>query len=325
VDSYGDLTWRPLTLDDVPALTRLLADAEKVDDTGEHNDEDDVRQWLQTPSIDLARDSSGVFTADGELLAAGLVMAPEHVRTEDRIHLDGIVHPSARRRGIGTQLLRWQEERAGALHAARFPGLPGEATLGTADSVASKIALAAANGYRDIRWWNEMRRDLTAPPPPVPGVPGGLRLQTFTPEWNERTRLAHNAAFADHFGSTERGPEVWNHWFTSANHFKPDQSFLLVDGDEIAAYLLTHFFPAEEAATGRRSAWIGQLGTLAGWRRRGLGTLLLAHALAAYRSTGYDTADLGVDTENATGALRLYERLGFVPIRRSITSVKPLA
>jgi mycothiol synthase len=319
-----DLTWRPLTTADVPALTRLLAAAEKVDDKGEHSDEDEVAEWLSSPGIDLATDSLGGFDVDGSLVAAGLVMAPERVRTEDRISIDGIVHPAARRQGIGTRLLHWQEERAAAVHAARFPSLPGETELGSVETIASKRALAAANGYRDIRWWSDMRRDLSGPLPPMPPVPDGLRVQRFTPEFIEPARVAHNEAFSEHFGSSERSPEIWTHWFVSESHFRPEISFLVLDGDEIAAYQLAHFYPADAAATGRRTAYIGQLGTRAPYRRRGLGSLLLATGLAAFKEAGYDVAELGVDTENATGALGLYERIGFVPVRRSVTSVKPL-
>ena len=320
-----ELTWRALTKDDVPAAVRLYVDSEKVDDTGEHADESDMAEYLDSPGFDPATDTTGAFGPDGSLLAMGLVLAADHARTEDRIQLDGVVHPSVRRQGIGTRLLRWQEERAAELHRARFPSLPGETQLGTVDTIESKIALAAANGYRDIRWWNEMRRDLALSLPAVPPVPSGLRVTTVGPEWIEPARVAHNDAFSEHFGSSERDPDVWAHWFVNPSHFEPGISFLVLDGDAIAAYMLVHFYPADHAATGRRTAYIGQLGTLGPWRRRGLGTLLLATGLAAFASAGYDVAELGVDTENATGALGLYERIGFVPVRRSVTSVKPIA
>lgn len=54
----------------------------------------------------------------------------------------------------------------------------------------------------------------------------------------------------------------------------------MLDGDEVAAYLLSYLYAADVEATGIREAWVGQLGTRARWRRRGLGTLLLAAALA---------------------------------------------
>jgi mycothiol synthase len=318
-----DLTWRPLTKDDVPAITRLLAEAEKVDDTGEHFDEDDVAEWMDSPGMDLATDSLGAFDPHGAPVAVGTVEAPERVRTEDRITLNGVVDPAARRRGIGARLLRWQEERAAALHRARFPDLPGETQLSAYESVTSQRALAAAAGYRDIRWWNEMRHDL-ATLPEVPPVPAGLQVRPVTPELIEPLRVAHNEAFAEHFGSSERSPEIWTHWFTNPSHFRAEISFVVLDGDRIAAYQLAHFYPADAAATGHRTAYIGQLGTRAAYRRRGLGTLLLATGLAAFKEAGYAVAELGVDTANVTGALGLYERIGFVPVRRSVTAVKPI-
>jgi ribosomal protein S18 acetylase RimI-like enzyme len=61
-----------------------------------------------------------------------------------------------------------------------------------------------------------------------------------------------------------------------------------------------------------------------GWRRRGLGPLLLAAALRSYRSAGYERSALVVDTGNATGALRLYERAGYAVKDSSVTWTKPL-
>ena len=46
------------------------------------------------------------------------------------------------------------------------------------------------------------------------------------------------------------------------------------------------------------------------WRRRGLGRLLLLTAFAALRERGYAEAVLGVDSDNETGAVGLYEGLG---------------
>ncbi|HET9939129.1 MAG TPA: GNAT family N-acetyltransferase, partial [Gaiella sp.] len=52
------------------------------------------------------------------------------------------------------------------------------------------------------------------------------------------------------------------------------------------------------------------LGVLAEHRGNGLGTALLVTAFAAFRGRGLSRAGLGVDAENTTGAVRLYERAG---------------
>jgi len=53
------------------------------------------------------------------------------------------------------------------------------------------------------------------------------------------------------------------------------------------------------------------VGTRATGRKRGIATALLATALSAARAEGYDQASLGVDADSLTGAVRLYERVGF--------------
>jgi ribosomal protein S18 acetylase RimI-like enzyme len=60
------------------------------------------------------------------------------------------------------------------------------------------------------------------------------------------------------------------------------------------------------------------------WRRRGLATALIAASFPAMRARGMKEAALGVDTENVSGALRVYERCGFQPVSRSTLFRKPL-
>ena len=62
--------------------------------------------------------------------------------------------------------------------------------------------------------------------------------------------------------------------------------------------------------------WVGTLGVRPGWRRRGLGETLLRASFRALHERGLRRVGLGVDTENVTGALRLYERVGMRPVRR---------
>jgi mycothiol synthase len=100
-------------------------------------------------------------------------------------------------------------------------------------------------------------------------------------------------------------------------------SWLVLDGDEVVAYLLSYFWEADATATGVREAFVGQLGVRPRWRRRGLGGLLLATALRSYRAAGYKRAALTVDTANATGALGLYERAGFAVKNTYATRIKP--
>ena len=55
------------------------------------------------------------------------------------------------------------------------------------------------------------------------------------------------------------------------------------------------------------------------WRRRGLGEALLRESFLRFAERGKRAAGLGVDAENTTGAVALYERVGMHVVRRSDT------
>lgn len=55
---------------------------------------------------------------------------------------------------------------------------------------------------------------------------------------------------------------------------------------------------------------MGALGVRPAWRGRGLGRALLVHAFGDFHRRGERRVGLGVDSENATGATRLYESVG---------------
>jgi len=61
------------------------------------------------------------------------------------------------------------------------------------------------------------------------------------------------------------------------------------------------------------------------WRRRGLARALIAASIAVLREQGMTEGALGVDTENPSGALRLYESCGFLAVKREAAYRKPLA
>jgi mycothiol synthase len=318
------LTWRALTTEDARALTRAYAAVEAVDHTGEHYSEQDIRDELEDESVDLRRDTLAALAPEGELVAFAWVHGSVEVHDLDRIDAAGAVVPAARGRGLGRRLLEWAGERAASLHTERHPDIPGVVCVDVHESNPAKQALVQAAGYEATRWWYKMARNLDDPFPDVPPTPPGLTLAPYTADRDEAVRQAHREAFAGHWGATPPDEQRWSHRYTGTQTFRPDVSWLVLNGEEVAAYLLTSFWEADAAATGVREAFVGQLGVRPAWRRRGLGGLLLATALDSYRAAGYARSVLTVDTGNATGALRLYERAGYAVKDTSVVWTKPL-
>jgi ribosomal protein S18 acetylase RimI-like enzyme len=128
------------------------------------------------------------------------------------------------------------------------------------------------------------------------------------PEGDADLRIAHaihEAAFAEHYDSQPRTFEEW----TAAGRGRHEQpvswiaSVLHEDGSaEDVGVVLSRYRDT--------MGWIRMLGVLAEARGRGIGSLLLRLAFHGFAEAGQDTVGLGVDTENATGALGVYERAG---------------
>src|SRR4051812_15962765 len=118
-----DLTWRPLTLDDVPALTRLYEVAEEVDRTGDHFSEEDLREELKGPTIDLARATVGAWAGD-RLAGYGLIGRRDAADPVHMVRLQSVVHPEHRNDAVGAQLIEWFTRTSREVSERAFPGAP---------------------------------------------------------------------------------------------------------------------------------------------------------------------------------------------------------
>ncbi|MGY1602414.1 GNAT family N-acetyltransferase [Geodermatophilus sp. SYSU D00815] len=317
LDLPPGLTSRPLTPDDVDDAAALLAVAEEVDDTGENYDADDLTEWWVNELVDLRNDSLAVHGPDGALVAWATAIAPPTFRDAFSVHLEARVRPEHRRRGIGRALLDWQLARGAEIHAERHPEAPGLLTVVVPETMPGLAALVDRAGLTAVRWYRQMERPL-ADLPPVPDV-AGVELAPFTWERDDEVRRAHNAAFSRHHGSSERDPASWQTLFTGQRAFRPDLSTLVLADGAVVAYALVYVYEADTRATGVEEAHYGQIGTLPEARGRGLASAAIVRSLQLAAASGCGRASLQVDSENVTGALRLYEALGF-GVRRTQVS-----
>jgi ribosomal protein S18 acetylase RimI-like enzyme len=178
-------------------------------------------------------------------------------------------------------------------------------------------------GLRQTRWYADMERPLTDLPPSRPV--DGVELVPFSWDRDDEVRRAHNAAFTEHHGSSERDVASWQVMFTGQPSFRPDLSVLAVQDGAVVGYALAYVSEAAVAVTGVRETWFGQIGVLPAARGRGLGSAVITAALRAAAAADCHAAGLEVDTENVTGALGLYERLGFTRRRTLASWTRPLA
>jgi mycothiol synthase len=308
-----DISLRPLARSDIPAWADLLAAIEKVDRTGEHYAAADLAEQMANPGVEVGKDFVGAFDVGGQMVGYYSILPRGAADGHYKVDMQGSVLPARRAQGIGALLVTGMVERSAVARDERRPDLPARLFAAGLSFDLAQADLLASVGMRGERWTFMMRTPLDAIPPARP-LPAGYRLRGYDGSMTDALREAHNAAFLDHPNFTPWSEVMWQQSVTESRSFRPNLCFVVSpDGsDEIVAYVQTAEFDADLAATGRREAYVGKVGTLRGHRGKGLATALLGHALHAYRDAGYDEASLAVDSENPTGALDVYRIVGFV-------------
>lgn len=309
---------------DFPAAAELISDAHAHDDVDWLPSHATLaHEWGRTSAFDPAAD---VLIAESGGLAVGLVAVEWRSRHTIVVHQVEIwVRPSARRNGIGGTLLRWAEDHARETVAAGIGGpmdLPHQiGGWGDAD-VPGHAQLAASRGYRVNRYGFEMRRRIDDPIPAAE-LPDGLEVRLVRAEQHRTIWDADVEAFRDHFEASVRTEADYEQWITSPTL---DTSLWQVawDGDEVAGSVMTSINAEENEKLGLNIAWLDHISVRRPWRKRGVASALIASTLGILRERGMDIAALGVDAENPTGALRVYEAMGFARHKTGISYRKPL-
>jgi mycothiol synthase len=333
----GGLTWAPLTADDAQALNGLRNTVATADREPYREPLDETVDDLAAPGHDLTTDSLIGRDTGGVARAWAVVESPPGDRSTARAFLFGGVHPDRRGEGIGRELFAWQMARGRQVLAARGQDLPARLGVFSSDTVpAASVRLYERAGFAPRRYYSDLERDLRDPAAPLPDVVvgGSLRLVPLTDALDEPTRLAHNDAFRDHWGSEPQTPAQWRSGRTA---YAPEWSFAVVDdGPDVAAMLADPATDAETAAAllageplvagyhvaarytedfevrGHPFGYTELLGVRRAYRGRRLSLALLVAGMRAFAADGMAVAALDVDTQNPSGAHGLYASLGYV-------------
>jgi mycothiol synthase len=218
------------------------------------------------------------------------------------------VHPDARGLGIGSRLLDRAEDWARARGLARL-----QVHVVNDDG----RRLAEGRGHELVRYFWRMEIDLEGEPA-EPEAPAGFELRAYRPGVDdEQLHAMHQEAFAEHWEFTPETLETWLRSRHGRSDYNPDLWRLAVADDEIAGAALTF----GEGDFG----WVLDLAVAPRFRRHGLGLVLLQSAFRACLLHSHRRVGLEVDSENETGATRLYERAGMSVTRRYATYEKRLS
>ena len=286
-------------------MVALIKDCQQADD-GAVTLLDDVYAVIWR-TFDLERDVWLVVDEPEHLVAAAtLACRPDPTQMRAAVN----VHPGHRDRGIETELDRLIDARAREVMA----GQPSDRRVVVHQSVGQYNDLASArlnaHGYTFVRRTWEMAMDLGEEPQPV-RWPAGILVAALERGQERAVLDATNEAFRDHWGYV---PVPYEQFMAVLDRPGADRSlsFIAWVEGEVAGCCLN-------LVRGDGAGYVAFLSVRRPWRRQGLGLALLGHSFNEFRRRELKQAALNVDSENLTGATRLYERAGMHVVRHRDT------
>ena len=296
---------RAVSLPDAEAVADVINDCTRAEIGLPLTTAEEMRNDWSGPGYDLPADAL-LLDEDGD--AAGYLQLWCDIDPYDELLSIVFVRPRYWFRGLSAFLLRLGEERA----RERIDRAPSELRV-THQAVRYAHNEAAGTLFRALDYtlvqtdWM-MRIELDAPPPAPPKTEE-IDDPDVDPERDApATHAALAEAFLDHRGHAFPSYEQWRHHHLDGEgaRFDPELWFLAAERDQVVGAAICRATTARDP----ECAEVGTLGVRRGWRRRGIGLALLRTAFGELHRRGIPRAELGVDSENPTGATRLYERAG---------------
>jgi ribosomal protein S18 acetylase RimI-like enzyme len=308
VSSLDQLTFRPFRgASDYPGMAALINDVVAEAGEGEPTTADTVAtQYAHLQRSDTAKDMMMVVDPDDRLVAYTRVGWDDVSEGYRAYHI--VFNAVSDIAGLADRILEWGVARATQLagaddHADR------RLVTWSIDGSNDERAIREIGGFEPYAWSAVMVRPHLRDVLDV-ALPAGVDVRPVEERHLRAIWESDIEAFRDHHGYVEQDETDWAKFRAEATHGTALWQVAWA-GDTVVGQVRTRVNEGEAELRGRRRAWTEDISTRRQWRGQGVASALIAASLRQLASLGFDEAALGVDLDNPTGALSVYERLGY--------------
>jgi len=276
---------------------------------------DDVIGFETSPNFD----AKGLFLAELDGEPVGLLYAQvDRFREEKKGFIQVLaVVPEHRGKGIGKHLVNK------AIESFRERGME------TVEAVATKkeaIKLFENMGFKQIRLFSLMKRALDSLPQNI-GENQEVVLRKLRNQDRadiELLTFLENDTFSEDYNFRPAKVEETEHMLNEHPIFR-EQEWLFADLDgEAVGYVGVGIDNKSNLEKNTKAGWIMDIGVLKPYRRTGIGKRLMIESMKLLKAKGMTEVMLGVDDQNPTKAMRLYDKVGFKVERKDIAYQKTI-
>ena len=302
-------TYRPSDALSVTALIAAAADQDRTRNVSLTSFQKTWEAYSPDPQHPRYDESAVVTESDGTIQG----FAWWALDSPGKVSVEGWVHPSQRRRGVGTALLTAFEHYVQQyLHGSVMLTARAYADIPGVEALFKLKQYGQGHPFYTMRTRLQNRTLIT-------DLPAGITVKAFNAGQLDRLVDTDNTIFQDHWGAKQRTPSLFRAQMIETRPHDPKLWLLAWAGDELAGECLCHANHLGEPNDG----WVSTLGVRREYRGRGLGRALLLMGLQRLQTQGFDTASLSVDGENMM-AVNLYRSVGMDVIRTRLSFEKTI-
>ena len=220
------------------------------------------------------------------------------------------VHPDNSRKRIYCDT--WQRPGANlddasleiSLELARGMNSEFDLWIGTNAKDLVYIQALTKRGFILLRTYHGLKAEITNHP--YPKLENGLEMRLISDDEKKIWWATHQDSFSKHFGFVPRPFEEWKAMIDKAVGIDLNARWVLYLEGQAVGFIECSDIKKEVGA-----GFVDGIGVIQSQQGNGYGELMLRWAFAYYSSISRKSLELNVDTGNESGALRLYEKLGF--------------
>jgi len=266
-------------------------------------------------------DATGMFIAELDNKPVGTVNAyVDKLREEKKGFIRGLgVIPSCRGRGIGRALA---EKAIESLKERGMQTAEAGARMGKPEAV----KLWESMGFENVRVFSLMKRSLKKIPSSV-GENLDVKLRKFQMGSSEDLKLLNrlsNETFSEHYNYRPDTVEETRYHLEQDPTFKEQEFLFTLLQDKPVGYVGVGVDKKYNEEKNMKAGWIVSIGVLKQHRIKGIGKRLMIEGMKLLKAKGLNQALLGVDDQNPTKAIKLYEKVGFKVELKDIAYQKTL-
>jgi len=244
--------------EDLPAMLLVYTAAHAADGLEEVTTLEQMKlNYATLVNCDPARDIV-LAEVDEELVAYARVFWTDLVEGGRSYENFGFVHPGWRRRGIGTAMHRYNEQRLREIASEHPQVSPKWLSSEGVDADPGNTALLIGDGYVPARYFYDMVAPsldgITAPP-----MPEGVELRPPTRDQYRAIWEASAEAFRDHWGENEWSEEDWTRFDADPDNSDPSLWRVGWDADEVAGAVVTTVPVEENEEHGRARVYVSMV------------------------------------------------------------------